>query len=103
LLGRFASVFFSFHLLTGKMETRPCGSERPSDTRWEKGVGPPRAWAPQETRARARIGKTNGIFARCLWERTPGVPPTWTPHRLLAPLFSSSSQYFACILLICAV
>ena len=51
------------------------------------------------------IGKTNGILARCLWERTPGAPPTWTPHRILAPLFSSSSlvKYFACILLICAV
>src|SRR5262249_39321079 len=32
----------------------------------------------ERTRLR-RIGKTNGIFARCLWERTPGAPPTWTP------------------------
>src|SRR5215468_1026589 len=52
-----------------------------------------------------RIGKLNGIFVRCLWERTPGAPPTWTPHHILVPLFSSSSllKYFACILLICAV
>jgi len=51
------------------------------------------------------IGNSNGIFARCLWERTPGAPPTWTPHHILVPLFSSSSllKYFACILLICAV
>jgi len=51
------------------------------------------------------IGNSNGIFARCLWERTPGAPPTWTPHHILVPLLSSSSllKYFACILLICAV
>src|SRR5262249_30631686 len=51
------------------------------------------------------ISKTNSIFSRCLWGRTPGAPPPWTPHRILAPLFSSSSlsKYFACILLICAV
>src|SRR5215470_11971070 len=39
-----------------------------------------------------RIGKTNGLFARCLWERTPGAPPTWTPHHILVPLCPSSSQ-----------
>jgi hypothetical protein len=34
------------------------------------------------------IGNSNGIFARCLWERTLGTPPpTWTPHRLCVPLF----------------
>src|SRR5262245_20074688 len=51
------------------------------------------------------IGNSNGIFTRCLWERTPGSPPTWTPHHILVPLFSSSSllEYFACILLMCSV
>src|SRR5215470_6247195 len=49
-----------------------------------------------------RIGKTNGLFARCLWERTPGAPPTWTPHHILVPLCPSSSQnillvYCSCV------
>jgi len=51
------------------------------------------------------IGKLNGIFAPVSVGAPPGAPPTWTPHHILVPLFSSSSlvKYFACILLTCAV
>jgi hypothetical protein len=35
-----------------------------------------------------RIGRINGIFARCLWERTPGAPPHLDAASHLGAAFS---------------
>src|SRR5437899_2810687 len=101
------------HLFEDKDHARQGGIEggRQSGPRPGRNQSLPLPWRHLEPLGDGRphgsawIGNSNGIFARCLWERTPGAPTTWMPHHILVPLFSSSSllKYFACILLICTV